>query len=98
MKKQIMNTIMLLALTTGMMANTNNNTEITKLEIGSCTVSYTNSKGIKFSATAATCGEAYEMIAPHVEATRDVPLPTLTEGDLGATTPSTFIPFPLGTN
>ena len=34
----------------------------------SCTVSYTNSHGVTFTATAETCTEAYELISPHIEA------------------------------
>jgi hypothetical protein len=39
-----------------------------EIEAGSCTVTYTNSRGITFSATAPTCTEAYENIMPHIEA------------------------------
>ncbi|HYX09510.1 MAG TPA: hypothetical protein VE912_22460 [Bacteroidales bacterium] len=34
----------------------------------SCTVSYTNSGGVTFTATASTCIEAYEQIQPFIEA------------------------------
>jgi hypothetical protein len=57
----------------GMFAFANSsNVEKTKLtytyDIGSCTVSYTNSSGVTFSATAETCIEAYENIMPFIEA------------------------------
>ncbi len=34
----------------------------------SCTVSYTNSAGVTFTATAKTCTEAYENLSMHIEA------------------------------
>jgi len=72
MKKYILTT-MLLAVTTGIFANNMNtkaidNMSVTYLESGSCTVSYTNSYGVTFRATAETCSEAFENLRDHIEA------------------------------
>lgn len=45
--------------------NQNLNIEYDKV---SCTVTYTDSHGVTFSATAETCIEAYEAVMPFIEA------------------------------
>lgn len=76
MKKTILATVMLVAFTASTKAN-----DIVKDIAADCTVTYTNSKGIKFTATASTCGEAYEMIAPHVEASSQASVEYVRDGE-----------------
>jgi len=74
MKKRILSTVMLVAFTTAIFAansaanQIDNRVVVSYLEDGSCTVEYINSNGVKFTATAETCDEAYENIMPHIEA------------------------------
>lgn len=68
----------MLALTFGLFSfsvdsanNVDNNTKIQELEIldvYDCTVTYTNSRGVEFSATESDCIKAYEKISMFIEA------------------------------
>ena len=73
MRKQILSTAMLLAFTTGIIANntntiTNNTDANMCLEDYSCTRTYTDSQGFSYSATANSCETARRMLLIFVEA------------------------------